>query len=186
VRRRVFTILSALSLLLSVATVVLWARSYWIHDMWSWSHSGYVSLHFVNGGVVLWWGVPNPGDRPVASSVRFIWDGLHRHWGDIHEPISQFPADRISPTMTVYWNFAGFISAADDPQRVRQSPSYHMLAFPCWFFVAIEALVIAVMVRRMAAARRYRSGLCSRCGYDIRATPDRCPECGTAMQAQKT
>lgn len=57
---------------------------------------------------------------------------------------------------------------------------------PYWFLVMLTALL---PIRYFAFRRRWRNEqmirqqICTRCGYDLRATPDRCPECGTEAKA---
>jgi hypothetical protein len=51
-----------------------------------------------------------------------------------------------------------------------------------WWYVVTPTVVAAAMCWRTHLNRR-RVGCCTACGYDLRATPDRCPECGAAPAA---
>ena len=53
------------------------------------------------------------------------------------------------------------------------------ILIPQWFFiVCFGFLPTRAVLRWVRKRRRERNALCVNCGYDLRATPDRCPECG--------
>jgi hypothetical protein len=55
---------------------------------------------------------------------------------------------------------------------------------PYWFLViAFATPPICWLVRAIRRSRRPALGFCANCGYDLRATPHRCPECGAACKA---
>jgi hypothetical protein len=55
-------------------------------------------------------------------------------------------------------------------------PHIHYVIIPYWSFLTIPLVMCIPAVRRY---RRRHHGLCVVCGYDLRFSPDRCPECGT-------
>ena len=55
---------------------------------------------------------------------------------------------------------------------------------PMWILGVPLLVPLAILsIRNRRSVRRRQAGLCLRCGYDLRASPDRCPECGQPVGA---
>ena len=90
---------------------------------------------------------------------------------------------------TINRGFSGFPVRASDlggPTRLHWN-----IRLPHWIAIALTgALPLSWVVRQgkrtITSRQRRRSGLCLTCGYDLRASPDRCPECGTPIPPTAT
>ena len=175
-RRRLLNLLTALSLLVCVAVVVLWVRSYVVSD--------WVSRYWVTG---------RAGGADAVGCVLLTGDGrLRVEWSSYSWPrpkphvqggtmwetqpaaaVVQDWFDTSSLRGRAGFGWAAGVHANNSGDMVRQ----RVVVFPLWLVAgALSLLPAARLYRRMR--RRYPTGHCPTCGYDLRATPDRCPECG--------
>ena len=170
-RRHPFTILSALSLLLLVAVLVLWARSLNRLDSLR-IHRGFVGMTFFSlqgrVGVELW--------DYRASGVAFGFsDALlvrHRSMPAAHARTSDWWSVVEVPSQRF-----GFVYRRDEGQQTPATVTG--MAAPIWAVFLLMGLIPARNLGMLIAyRRRARAGACCSCGYDLRATPERCPECG--------
>jgi hypothetical protein len=68
--------------------------------------------------------------------------------------------------------------------RIFSSPGDYRFYFPLWMLSMSAGLIAAAgIVSELRKRSTFRPGCCTRCGYDLRASPDRCPECGAARSA---
>jgi hypothetical protein len=57
---------------------------------------------------------------------------------------------------------------------------FEIFSMPYWCPMLLAALMAASAIARLRSRGKSTGDYCRECGYDLRATSDRCPECGAA------
>ncbi len=112
----------------------------------------------------------------------------NRHGYDVHGwQVWFYPLDVIKDTS---WDDARFhvdlrVFAYFLAHFIDDGIPHYMILIPGWLPSLALALPVGFWLRgvrhRITVGRRKDQGLCTLCGYDLRASPDQCPECGTPV-----
>jgi hypothetical protein len=167
----------ALSALLCVALLAMMARSCFVGDEYAWYYMGASRttcgwcITSGHGLVILKRiddGHPRPPTSPIARTRRQFQLAEMDHAMTVGLPV------RVAGFGYKNWIY---------PDPPNPTFSIWNAAVPFWFI----ALLLSILpTRRYMRWRRSRisQGDCAVCGYDLRATPERCPECGTVAGAK--
>jgi hypothetical protein len=174
--RTFFNAMTILSLVLLIGSVILWVRSYTVEDMLLWLR--------MDGGRYT---QTAPGCLVLAEETA-SFRGLKRD-----EYGLKYYHERASPVSSVIVRMLTLSIGPRDTwiqgewggfglwrwQSADKVYSKTTILVPFWSIVGVTSLLpLGWLVRRLFRRGGARSGLCRTCGYDLRATPDRCPECG--------
>ena len=154
--RHLLLLASILCLLLCAGATWLWVRSYRGPEQVMWQTSGGRLFNVISGhGTVDFLVIPR---WPQVEETRYSrWDP-HVYYGTRYSKrVLGFGTDVIWP------EYGG-----------------RYVNVPHWFFVFIFSSTAFGLGRKWWKTRPRRPGKCKVCGYDMRATPQRCPECGAA------
>ena len=132
-------------------------------------------------------------DAPNAASVRWEWLGWWA-WYDLNESdVPSLRGLRIGRSLASAPRVSldgGGIFGESQTRPIVNADGSPVVPWPMSYGANVPLLVpagllaiwpLAAGMRRGAnrwATRRRRAGRCPACGYDLRASPERCPECG--------
>ena len=174
----------AISLLLCLAVFVLWVRSYWKSDCWG--RFGYFipirqyRQEFMESkqglvGVVMWRSAINHGWLVRELELSSAKGNFSYQWHEVKLGGEWWPAREH------WWEWIIYLRVKkNDPiGPVPGATSGAFVMLPYWVLVVLFSILPAIWAGgRWRKRSRLRGGRCARCGYDLRASPERCPECG--------
>jgi hypothetical protein len=156
-----FTVVSAISLVLCAGTGWLWVRSYSRVDYFQ-PRDEHLLISSDRGCVFC--SVNNHGPDWAYDPDHVVFTSYPRGLIGSYEPA---PGPILGFGLQRYQFFRGSMTEAV------------LVVTPDWFLLMATAAMPAMWyVKRRRSRVGNRAGLCSSCRYDLRATPGRCPECG--------
>jgi len=178
--RHLFTLLSLACLILCLGISVFWYRSYDRSErVMSRSASGSRNLYSRQGHLVFYMLHADWSNQPASFfGVEYDHDQPATPSNDLSMR-SLLCTDTNSTEF--FWQRGSF---AWWERRKPGGALYLMAVAPFWSlalltgFFPVASLGLHVRSRRRRARNKSRA-LCAVCSHDLRATPDRCPECGS-------
>jgi hypothetical protein len=178
-RRWLFDGIAALSLVISVAMTALWLRSFFAVESVSriqWDATtrriSEVSMVWSDGRFVFYMGRVAPPALGFSPPSNVGWQ---------HSTTSQTPRD-FALWQVIHQPKSYFLGA----NGTRGWSEVWSVAFRIWLLAVLAALLpVLWLFGKIRQTRLAQNVLCHYCGYDLRATPDRCPECGTVPEKAK-
>lgn len=127
----------------------------------------------------------NPGNIQPMVAFQGNLTGIPRGGGAPTPPLAGVLVPPATPTLGTE-KFLTY-KASDVNDALQSADFTYVAIFPYWSAMAVLSLLVLVTNHRVFVwwrqGHRQRTGCCAACGYDLRATPDCCPECGTAPVA---